>query len=120
MDLFNIKGKKVEKLVEEKRKLQQKLDYVEKKKPRLVNNTKKKENFLGTTNCEICTKRTSFDIMLRPNESAHVLCNECEEELEASRTRIRQIDYELKVLEAGQSQSKPKTLTLNNKNNKRR
>lgn len=118
MDLFNINKKKIEKLIEEKRKLEQKVNYVDKKKPRLVNNSNKRENFLGTTNCEMCTKRTSYDIMLKPNESAHVFCSDCEKEIRDARVRISQIDTELKV--AGQSNSKSKTLTLNNKNNKRR
>ena len=118
MDLFNIKGKKVEKLVEEKRKLQQKTDYIDHKKPRLLNTTKRRENFVGTTKCEICTKQTTFDVMLKPNESAHVLCSDCEKELREARSRIREIEAELKVLNG--TQSKPKTLTLNNKNNKRR
>lgn len=128
MDLFNIKGKKIEKLLEEKRKLQKELDYYEKtKKPKLANNGKKRENFVGTTSCERCTKRTSFDAMLLPGESAHVFCSECEKTFRVERTRLNEIDVELqslgyssKTTSTPKTQSKPMTLTLNNKNNKRR
>lgn len=128
MDLFNIKGKKIEKLLEEKGKIQKELDYYAKtKKPKLVNNGKKRENFIGTTSCERCTKRTSFDTMLLPGESTHVFCSECEKEFCIEKSRLKEIDVELqslgyssKTTSTPKTQNKPMTLTLNNKNNKRR
>ena len=122
MDLFNSKKNKIEKLNEEKAKLEKMLGYIDKKKPKLTNNSRRSENAMGYTTCESCGKRTSYDVMLRPGESAHVFCTECEKEIKKNKLRVSEIDTELKTLMSGSKTTgtKPKTLTLKPDNKKRR
>lgn len=116
MDLFNSKKNKIEKLNAEKAKLEKQLEYVRKKKPKLKNDSRRRENAVGYTTCEICGIRTSYDVILNPGESAHVFCSNCEKEILNNTNRVKVIDNELKTL----SEAKSKTLTLKPDNKKRR
>lgn len=116
MDLFNSKKNKIEKLNAEKAKLEKQLEYVRKKKPKLTNDSRRRENAVGYTTCEICGIRTSYDVILNPGESAHVFCSNCEKEILNNSNRVKVINNELKTL----GEVKPKTLTLKPNDKKRR
>ena len=117
MDLFNSKKNKIEKLNAEKAKLEQMLEYVKRKKPKLTNDSRRSETAVGYTACQICGKRTSYSVVLRPGESAQVFCSECEKEIQNNKNRVNVINNELKALSGD---SKSKTLTLKPDNRKRR
>lgn len=112
MDLFNSKKQKLQKLLEEKAKVQKFLTYVEKKKPKIVNDTKVKKKLGGINMCEICGAYTNYDFVLMPGESAHIFCKECTKEIEENTKKMAEINEKINKVNGN------KTLTLK-PNNKR-
>lgn len=119
MDLFSSKKNKIKKLIEEREKIEKFVNYVDNKRPKITNNGTKRENFFGTTSCEICSSRTTYDFTLAKGESAHVFCSNCEKDIRTKRDRLAEINENLAKLGSNETTNKNnKTLTL--KNDKKR
>ena len=95
------------------------INYIDNKRPKINNNGNKRENFFGTTSCEICSSRTTYDFTLGKGESAHVFCSNCEKDIKTKRDRLAEINENLAKLGSNETTNKNnKTLTL--KNDKKR